>query len=174
MVLQHGTVGVRPQFEPGALGSVKNLTRRDTGMPPTPLPRCIQLKGMTEPDGPRLAPIYCMNIRRVMAVAVAAIAFVIALCPVAAAQISMQRPGLTGVPQGRKLTAPAIKPQQGLTADEQKRLSAVIKHMSHKQRRKFAKAVQKMTPQQRQQLVASVKQQLAKERPASQPAKRGW
>jgi hypothetical protein len=115
-----------------------------------------------------------VNIRRAIGIAVAAIALVTGFCPVAAAQISMQRPGLTGVPQGRKLTAPTVKPQQGLTADEQKRLAAVIKHMSPKQRRKFAKAVQKMTPQQRQQLVASVKQQLAKERPAAQPAKRGW
>lgn len=86
----------------------------------------------------------------------------------------MGRPGLTGVPQGRKLTAPVQKPQAGLTADEQKRLSATIKHMKPKARKKLAAALQKMTPQQRQQLLASVKQQLERQRPESQPAKRGW
>jgi hypothetical protein len=113
-----------------------------------------------------------MNIRGVIGIAVAFIALAIGVCPSAAAQISMQRPGLTGVPQGRKLTGPAAKPPVALTADEQKRLSAVIKHMKAKDRKKLALALQKMTPQQRQQLLASVKQQLAK--PAPQAAKRGW
>jgi hypothetical protein len=114
-----------------------------------------------------------MNVRPVIGIAVAAIVLVAGFCLPAAAQISMQRPGLTGVPQGRKSTTPGTKPQEGLTPDEQKKLSAVIKHMSPKQRKKLAKAVQKMTPAQRKQLVASVKQQLAKT-PAAQPAKRGW
>jgi hypothetical protein len=120
-----------------------------------------------------------MNLRPPIGIAAAAAAIVLVagFCPTAAAQISMQRPGLTGVPQGRKMTAPATtttKPQAGLTADEQKKLSEVIKHMSPKQRRKLAAALKKMTPEQRKQLVMSVKQQLAKERSAPQPAKRGW
>jgi len=48
-----------------------------------------------------------------------------------------------------------------LTADEQKRLNAVIKHMKRKDRKRLAQALQQMTPQQRQQLLASVKRQLA-------------
>lgn len=85
----------------------------------------------------------------------------------AAAQISMQRPGITGIPQARKGTVPA-KPQSqsqaGLTADEQKRMAALINHMTPKQRRKFSKAVKHMTPQQRQQFIANVKQQWAQEK----------
>jgi hypothetical protein len=104
---------------------------------------------------------------------VALTALMAAWCPAAAAQISMQRPGLTGVPQGRKLSAPKQSPAK-LTDDEQKRLAAVIKHMKPKDRRKLAKALQKMTPQQRQQLLASVTQQLERERTAPQPPKRGW
>jgi hypothetical protein len=115
--------------------------------------------------------------RPILGIAIAAIAFV--FCPAASAQISMQRPGITGIPQGKKQVAAPTKsaPAQtsaSLTADEQKRLSTVIKHMKPKDRRKLAKALQKMTPQQRQQLIASVKQQLAKERQSPQPAKRGW
>ncbi len=89
----------------------------------------------------------------------------IALSMPAAAQISMQRPGITGIPQARKGKPPA-KPQaqQGLTADEQKRLATLINHMTPKQRRKFSKAVKRMTPQQRQQFIANVKQQWAQER----------
>jgi hypothetical protein len=79
----------------------------------------------------------------------------------AVAQISMQRPGLTGVPQGRKLTAPAQQPPVTLTADEEKRLNTVIKHMKRKDRKRLAAALQKMNPQQRQQLLASLKRQLA-------------
>ena len=83
----------------------------------------------------------------------------LALAP-AAAQISMQRPGLTGVPQGRKLTAPAQRPVT-LTADEEKRLNTAIKHMKRKDRKRLAQALQKMTPQQRQLLLVSLKKQLA-------------
>jgi hypothetical protein len=114
-----------------------------------------------------------MNFRGVIGMSVAFIALATGLCPSAAAQISMQRPGLTGVPQGRKLTAPAAKPPVALTAEEQKRLTTVIKHMKGKDRKKLAAALQKMTPQQRQQLLASVKQQMEKQ-PASRSAKRGW
>ena len=115
--------------------------------------------------------------RPIFGIAIAAL--VAAFCPAADAQISMQRPGITGIPQGKKqVSAPThaapAQPSASLTADEQKRLSTVIKHMKPKDRRKLAKALQKMTPQQRQQLIASVKQQLAKERQAPQPAKRGW
>lgn len=95
------------------------------------------------------------------ALAVAAVA----LSAPATAQISMNRPGLTGVPQGRKLTSAAKpRPQEGLTADEQKRMSVLIKSMTPKQRRKFTKAVNHMTPQQRKQFIAGVKQQFAQER----------
>jgi hypothetical protein len=114
--------------------------------------------------------------RPILGIAIAAITFVFG--PAVDAQISMQRPGITGIPQTKKQAAPAksapAQPSASLTADEQKRLSTVIKHMKPKDRRKLAKALQKMTPQQRQQLIASVKQQLAKERQAPQPPKRGW
>jgi len=73
----------------------------------------------------------------------------------------MQRPGITGVPQGRKLTAPVQQPATTLTPDEEKRLNNVIRHMKRKDRKRLAAALQKMTPQQRQQLLASVKKQLA-------------
>lgn len=79
----------------------------------------------------------------------------------AAAQISMQRPGITGIPQARKGSTPKQSPTT-LTGDEQKRLATIIKHMKPKDRKKLAQALQKMTPQQRQQLLASVKQQLNK------------
>jgi CelD/BcsL family acetyltransferase involved in cellulose biosynthesis len=94
-----------------------------------------------------------------------AIVAAVALSAPAAAQISMGRPGLTGVPQGRKMTAPAKpQPQEALTADEQQRVAALIKRMSPKQRRKFNRAVKRMTPQQRKQLIANIKQQFAQER----------
>jgi hypothetical protein len=99
------------------------------------------------------------------------IGIAIAAAPPAAAQISMQRPGLTGIPQGKKKTAP-VQSSTALTQDEEKRLTAVIHHMSPKQRRKLNQALKKMTPQQRQQLLASVKQQLAKPTPKAE--KRGW
>jgi hypothetical protein len=80
------------------------------------------------------------------------------------AQISMQRPGITGIPQARKQTAATQAPPPAtLTADEGKRLNTVIKHMKRKDRKKLAKALQKMTPQQRQQLLRSVKKQLAQQ-----------
>ena len=94
----------------------------------------------------------------------------ILLCLPAAAQISMPHAGLNGPPP-KKVAAPA-HPSATLTADEQKRLSEVIKHMKPKDRRKLAKALQQMTPQQRQQLLVSVKQQLAK--PTPKAAQRGW
>ncbi len=95
-------------------------------------------------------------------------------CLSAAAQLQMPHPGFSGPPP-KKLAAPAqpVAPKATtLTADEQKRLSEVIKHMKPKDRKKLAAALQKMTPQQRQQLLASVKQQLAK--PEPKPEKRGW
>jgi hypothetical protein len=94
-----------------------------------------------------------------------------ALVP-AGAQISMQRPGITGVPQGRKLTARTQAPAT-LTADEERRLNTVIKHMKRKDRKKLAAALQKMTPQQRQQLLVSLKRQLAQKETAPQ-SKKGW
>jgi DNA-directed RNA polymerase specialized sigma24 family protein len=82
----------------------------------------------------------------------------------ATAQISMQRPGITGLPQARKKTAPTqAPPAVTLNADEEKRLDKVIKHMKRKDRKKLAQALQKMTPQQRQQLLRSVKQQLSQQ-----------
>jgi len=64
------------------------------------------------------------------------------------------------------LSAPANSQpqQQGLTADDTQRLSALIKQMTPKQRRKFNKAVSRMTPPQRKQFVANVKQQFAQAR----------
>jgi hypothetical protein len=85
---------------------------------------------------------------------------VLAVFAVTAAQISMQRPGLTGVPQGRKMTARPQAPVT-LTEAEQKQLNTAIKHMKRKDRKRLAEALQKMSPQQRQQLLASVKRQLA-------------
>jgi hypothetical protein len=108
---------------------------------------------------------YAMEVGLLIGTMIAALALAAGLCSPAAAQISMQRPGITGIPQGKKLAAPAQSTT--LTADEQKRLSTVIKHMKPKDRKRLAKALQKMTPQQRQQLLASVKKQLA------QPTKRG-
>jgi hypothetical protein len=97
-------------------------------------------------------------------------------CRPTLAQISMQRPGITGIPQARKQAPPSQAAQAPvtLTAEEQKRLDAVIKHMKRKDRKKFAAALQKMTPQQRQQLLANVKKQLAKDAAAPQSARRGW
>lgn len=97
----------------------------------------------------------------------------LALATGLSAQISMQRPGITGIPQARKQTAPTkAPPAVTLSADEEKRLNTVIKHMKRRDRKKLALALQKMTPQQRQQLLLSVKQQLAQQRTASQ-AKKG-
>lgn len=84
------------------------------------------------------------------------------------AQISMQRPGITGVPQGRKMSAPTQAPAAvSLTAGEQQQLITAIKHMKRKDRKRLAMALQKMTPQQRQQLLLSVKKQLAQQPIAS-------
>jgi hypothetical protein len=103
----------------------------------------------------------------------AAIAFAIALCPPIDAQISMQRPGITGIPQGKKSATPARPAAPAtLTVDEQKRVTAMIKHMKPKDRKKLSKALQNMTPQQRQQFLMNLKQQLAKQPP--QAPKRGW
>jgi DNA-directed RNA polymerase specialized sigma24 family protein len=99
-----------------------------------------------------------------LSVTVKPILAVLALATGLCAQISMQRPGITGIPQARKQTAPAQAPPVAtLTADEEKRLNTVIKHMKRKDRKKLAQALQKMTPQQRQQLLRSVKQQLAQQ-----------
>jgi len=114
---------------------------------------------------------YAMEVGPIIGMIVVAFALATGLCSPAAAQISMQRPGITGIPQARK--QPAAAPPTTLTADEQKRLSTVIKHMKPKDRKKLAKALQKMTPQQRQQLVASVKKQLA-QTPTKPTKKTGW
>jgi hypothetical protein len=114
-----------------------------------------------------------LSLDRMSRTVIGLIVAIAAFCPAAPAQISMQRPGITGVPQARKGSTLAKAPA-ALTADEQKRLAAIIKHMKPKDRKKLAKALQTMTPQQRQQLLANVKQQLAKERTAPQPVKRGW
>jgi hypothetical protein len=114
---------------------------------------------------------YAMEVGPIIGAIVAALALATGVCSPAAAQISMQRPGITGIPQARKQPAPA--PPATLTADEQKRLSAVVKHMKPKDRKKLAQALQKMTPQQRQQLVASVKKQLA-QTPTKPTKKTGW
>lgn len=99
-----------------------------------------------------------------LSVTVKPILAALALAAGLSAQISMQRPGITGVPQGRKMTARTQAPPAAtLTADEEKRLNKVIKHMKRKDRQKLAQALQKMTPQQRQQLLRSVKQQLAQQ-----------
>lgn len=98
-----------------------------------------------------------------LSVTVKAILVALALATGLCAQISMQRPGITGIPQARKQTAPPQVPPATLTADEEKRLNTVIKHMKRKDRKKLAQALQKMTPQQRQQLLRSVKQQLAQQ-----------
>src|SRR5262245_13895813 len=91
-----------------------------------------------------------------------AVAIAIGLVHPAAAQISMNRPGMTPVPPAKKVAAPTKPaPSTTLTADEQKRLNAIVKHMKPKDRKKLAAALQNMTPQQRQQLLASVKKQLA-------------
>ena len=100
-----------------------------------------------------------------LSVTVKPILAALALAAGLSAQISMQRPGITGIPQARKQTAPAQTPPAAatLTADEEKRLDKVIKHMKRRDRKKLAQALQKMTPQQRQQLLVSVKKQLAQQ-----------
>ena len=91
-----------------------------------------------------------------------ALAIAIGLGQPAAAQISMNRPGMTPVPPPKKVAAPSKAAQPTtLTNDERKRLNVMIKHMKPKERKKLAAALQNMTPQQRQQLLASVKRQLA-------------
>jgi hypothetical protein len=91
-------------------------------------------------------------------------------CLPAAAQIQMPRPGSSGPPP-KKAAAPTQRTTT-LTADEEKRLSEIIKHMKPKDRKRLSQALQKMTPQQKQQLLAAVKKQLAKPEPKA--AKRGW
>ena len=90
----------------------------------------------------------------------------------AIAQIAMGRPGMTPVPAPPKRLAAPAKPtnSSALTPDQQARLTALMKQMPAKQRKKLAKAVNHMTPEQRQQFVALVKQQLGK---APQGHKRG-
>jgi hypothetical protein len=98
----------------------------------------------------------------------------VVLCLPAAAQLQMPHPTFSGKPP-RKVAAPAQpapKASPTLTADEQKRLNDVVKHMKPKDRKKLAAALQKMTPQQKQQLLASVKKELAK--PQAKAAQRGW
>ena len=104
-----------------------------------------------------------------IASAVASIVLAAGFCPVAA-QISMQRPGLT-IPAGRALATPA-KAGAAWTPEERKRLAQMVSRMTPKARKKLAKAVNRMTPAQLQQLHAVLKQQLAKTGPASQAAKR--
>ena len=93
-----------------------------------------------------------------------------ALSMPATSQISMQRPGLTGVPAGRALAAPA-KPGTAWTPEEQERLAQMLSRMSPKERKKLAKALKHMTPAQRLQFHATLKQQLAKMGPPAQFAK---
>jgi hypothetical protein len=110
-------------------------------------------------SGWRVASIASVTVQLIVATLLAALS----VAP-ATAQISMQRPGITGIPQTRKKTAPTqAPPAVTLNADEEKRLNKVIKHMKRKDRKKLAQALQKMTPQQRQQLLRSVKQQLAQQ-----------
>jgi hypothetical protein len=107
---------------------------------------------------------YAMELSAIVGTIAAALALFAGLSQPAAAQISMNRPGITGIPQGKKSAAPtqnSVRPAATLTADEQKRLNTAIKHMKSKDRKKLAAALQKMTPQQRQQLLVSVKQQMA-------------
>jgi hypothetical protein len=103
---------------------------------------------------------YALDVAPVIGTALAALALAAALCFPVHAQISMQRPGITGIPQGRKQAPPSQSPAS-LTADEQKRLTAIINRMKPKDRKKLVKALKKMTPQQRQQLLVALKQQLA-------------
>jgi len=102
---------------------------------------------------------YALEVGPVIGTIVAALALAAGLGQPATAQISMQRPGITGIPQSKKAAAPTQAVT--LTADEQKRLNTVIKHMKPKDRKRLSAALQNMTPQQRQQLLASVKKQLA-------------
>lgn len=72
-------------------------------------------------------------------------------------------PRTTAGPSGRGMAAPA-KPGSVLTADEQKRLTEVLRQMTSKERKRFTKAVQRMTPEQRKKFAAVLKQRLAKRR----------
>ena len=71
----------------------------------------------------------------------------------------------------KKVTAPA-KPEAGLTLQEQKRLAEALNQLTPENRKRLAKVVKHLTPEQRRQLLAVVKDQLAKERAASQRARR--
>ena len=108
---------------------------------------------------------YRFEVGPIIGAILTALSMAVSLGSPASAQISMQRPGITGLPTAKKQAAPA-QSAKALTPDEQKRLAAVINHMKPKDRKKLAKALQKMTPQQRQQLLASVKQQLSQARKA--------
>lgn len=105
-------------------------------------------------------------------IAIGAIALFTGLCPTLPAQISMQRPGLTGVPQGRKATAAPPTPTANFTPDEQKRFVDMVNRMPPKARKKLNKIVKHMTPEQRKQLVALLKKQMAQKAPASQGLRR--
>jgi len=97
-----------------------------------------------------------------------------ALCALPAiAQISMGRPGMTPVPPPPRKTSAPVRPTRPatLTPDQQARLASLMKQMSGKQRKKLAKAIDRMTPQQRQQFIALLKQQLGDAARAPKPGK---
>jgi len=54
---------------------------------------------------------YAMEVGLLIGTMIAALALAAGLCSPAAAQISMQRPGITGIPQGKKLAAPRNPPR---------------------------------------------------------------
>jgi hypothetical protein len=120
-------------------------------------------------------------------IAVASIALVTAICPIAVArnpelpsadtlipvQLSMGTGPVRTPPMRKRMSAPVpAKPEGGLTPEEQKQLTEMIRRMPSGQRKRLAKAMKSLTPEERQQLVGAVKRSLAGQGPASQAMKR--
>jgi hypothetical protein len=119
-------------------------------------------------------------------IAVASIALVTAICPIAVAsgpelpsadtlipvQLSMGTGPVRTPPMRKRMSAPVPAKPEGLTPEEQKQLTEMIRRMPSGQRKRLAKAMKSLTPEERQQLVGAVKRSLAGQGPASQAMKR--
>ncbi|HEY3823187.1 MAG TPA: hypothetical protein VGL82_01460 [Bryobacteraceae bacterium] len=120
-------------------------------------------------------------------IAVASIALVTEICPIAIAgnpelpsadtlipiQLSMGTGPMRVPPARKRMSTPVPpKPEGGLTPEEQKQLTGMIKRLPSDQRKRLTKAMKSLTPEERQQLVGAMKRSLAAKGPASQAVKR--
>jgi hypothetical protein len=84
-------------------------------------------------------------------------------------QLAMGRKIPSAPTPKKRLSAPAVGPQGGLTSDERAKLAEVMKRMTPKERKRLAKMWKRMTPDERNQLAAIVKRNLAAQKPSNGP-----